>query len=66
MGAASLAQAAVMASAWLIAYGPIALFIAAIVGLALIIWQNWDAIKKNTLEAFQWVWEWVKKIFGWL
>ncbi|MEW2406470.1 phage tail tape measure protein [Streptomyces griseoviridis] len=66
MGAQSLIQAARMAAAWLIAMGPIALIIAAIVALALIIWQNWDTIKQWTLEAFQWVWDWVKKIFGWL
>ncbi|MGW6313821.1 phage tail tape measure protein [Streptomyces sp. NPDC055099] len=66
MGAQAMLQGARMAAAWLIAMGPIALIIAAIVALALIIWQNWDTIKQWTLDAFQFVWDWVKKVFGWL
>jgi hypothetical protein len=66
MGAQSLIQAARMAAAWLIAMGPIALLIAAIVGLVVIIVANWDTIVQATTDAFRWVWDWVKKIFGWL
>ncbi|MFI6861298.1 phage tail tape measure protein [Streptomyces sp. NPDC050421] len=66
MGAQAMLQAARMAAAWLIAMGPIAIVIAAIVGLALIIWQNWDKIKEWTGAAFQWVWDKVKQVFGWL
>ncbi|WP_369189076.1 phage tail tape measure protein [Streptomyces sp. R08] len=63
MGTQSLLQAARMAAAWLIAMGPIPLIIAAIVGLALLIWQNWDTIKQYTLAAFDWVWEKIKGVF---
>jgi len=66
MGAQAMLQAGRMAAAWLIAMGPIGLIIAAIVGLVAIIVLNWDTIKEKTLAAFEWVWNWVKKIFDWL
>ncbi|MFE0699412.1 phage tail tape measure protein [Streptomyces sp. NPDC058872] len=66
MGTQSMIQAARMAAAWLLAMGPIPLIIAAIVGLALLIWQNWDKIKEWTGAAFDWVWEKVKGVFAWL
>ncbi|GAA0430940.1 phage tail tape measure protein [Streptomyces luteireticuli] len=66
MGAQALLQAGRMALAWVIAMGPIALLVAAIVGLALIIWQNWESIKQWTIDAFNAVWDWVKTVFGWL
>ncbi|GAB2572520.1 hypothetical protein GCM10027168_01640 [Streptomyces capparidis] len=66
MGTQAMIQAARMAAAWLIAMGPIPLLIAAIVGLALLIWANWDKIKRWTGEAFEWVWEKIKAVFGWL
>jgi phage-related minor tail protein len=55
MSGASLAGAASMASAWLIAIWPIALVIAAVVGLAIIIYKNWDTIKEKTAAAWDWV-----------
>jgi hypothetical protein len=66
MGAQAMLQAARMAAAWLIAMGPIALIIAAIVGLVAIIVLNWDKIKEWTIKAFQAVWDWIKKVFNWL
>ncbi|MFJ8386222.1 phage tail tape measure protein [Streptomyces sp. NPDC094438] len=66
MGTQSMIQAARMAAAWLLAMGPVPLIIAAIVGLALLIWQNWDKIKQWTGEAFQWVWDKIKSVFDWL
>ncbi|OKH90474.1 phage tail tape measure protein [Streptomyces uncialis] len=66
MGTQAMLQAARMAAAWLIAMGPIALVIAAVVALAVLIWQNWDKIKQWTGAAFQWVWDKVKAVFGWL
>lgn len=66
MGAQAMLQAARMAAAWLIAMGPIALIIAAIVGLAVLIWANWDKIKKWTGQAFEWVWNKIKAVFAWL
>ncbi|MGY5131276.1 phage tail tape measure protein [Streptomyces nigrescens] len=66
MGAQAMLQAARMAAAWLIAMGPIALIIAAIVGLAVLIWANWDKIKRWTGQAFEWVWNKIKGVFNWL
>ncbi|MFD7610994.1 phage tail tape measure protein [Streptomyces sp. NPDC059828] len=63
MGTQSMIQAARMAAAWLIAMGPIPLIIAAVVGLAVLIWQNWDTIKQYTLLAFNWVWDKIKGVF---
>ncbi|WP_030244197.1 phage tail tape measure protein [Streptomyces sp. NRRL S-350] len=55
MGAESLVQAGRIAAAWLIAIGPAALVIAAVVAVALLIWQNWDKVKQWTAEAWDWV-----------
>jgi len=44
MGVQSLLHAAKVAAAWLIAMGPIALIVAAVVGLAALIITNWDNI----------------------
>ncbi|MFF2039375.1 phage tail tape measure protein [Kitasatospora sp. NPDC058170] len=55
MGAESLVQAARMAAAWLIAMGPVGIIIGIIVGLAALIWANWDSVKRWTAEAFDWV-----------
>lgn len=55
MGAQALLAAAQVALAWLIAIGPIALVIAAIVGIVVLIVANWETIKTATAAAFQWV-----------
>jgi len=60
MGAQSSIQAARMAAAWLIAMGPVAFVIAAVVGLVALVVSNWDAIKNATLAAWNWVWEKIK------
>ncbi|TXL91577.1 phage tail tape measure protein [Streptomyces sp. IB2014 016-6] len=52
MGLQSMLQAARMAAAWFIALGPIGWVIAAIVGLAVLIYANWDKIKKWTVAAW--------------
>ncbi|MER7688361.1 phage tail tape measure protein [Streptomyces sp. NPDC097610] len=66
MGVQSMLQAARMAAAWLIAMGPIGLLIAAIIGLVVIIVANWDTIVEYTKKIFQWIWDFIKKIFGFL
>ncbi|MFD3904136.1 phage tail tape measure protein [Streptomyces sp. CB04723] len=66
MGVQAMLQAARMAAAWVIAMGPVGWVIAGIVALVAIIVANWDTIKEKTLAVFKWVWDWVKKIFGWL
>ncbi|WP_267244346.1 phage tail tape measure protein [Streptomyces sp. PR69] len=56
MGVQSLVHAARMAAAWVLAMGPVAWVIAAIVALAAIIVLNWDKITRATGKAWDWVW----------
>jgi len=53
MGVQSLIQAGRMALAWLIAMGPIAIVIAAVIGLAILIIKNWDRIREFTVKAWK-------------
>ena len=53
-----------MAAAWLIALGPIALVIAAVVGIGFLVFKNWDNIKKWTAAAWNWVWNKIKAVAG--
>ncbi|MCI4045481.1 phage tail tape measure protein [Streptomyces sp. TRM75563] len=64
MGAQSLIQGARMAAAWVIAMGPVGWVIAAIVGLGILIWKNWDKIKKWTSQAWDWIWGKIKSTGG--
>lgn len=61
MGVQALLGAAKVAAAWLIAMGPIALVIAAVVGLGVLIYKNWDKIKVWTAAAWEWI---VAKVKG--
>lgn len=63
MGTQSLIQAGRMALAWLIAMGPIALIIAAVIGLVAIIILNWDTIKQWTVKIFTAVWNFLKGLW---
>ncbi|ARF62902.1 hypothetical protein B1H20_17035 [Streptomyces violaceoruber] len=62
MGVQSLLQGARMAAAWVIAMGPVGWVIAAIVGLGVLIWKNWDKIVKWTTQAWGWIWSKIKGI----
>lgn len=62
MGTQSLIQGARMAAAWLLAMGPIALVIAAVVGIVALIVANWDTIVSATKAAWDWVWGKLKGI----
>ncbi|KOX33063.1 MULTISPECIES: phage tail tape measure protein [unclassified Streptomyces] len=62
MGTQSLIQGARMAAAWLLAMGPIALVIAAVVGIVALVVSNWDAIVGATKAAWDWVWGKLKDI----
>ncbi|MDV9190768.1 phage tail tape measure protein [Streptomyces sp. SR27] len=62
MGTQSLIQGARMAAAWLLAMGPIALVIAAVVGIVALIVANWDTIVSATKAAWDWVWGKLKEI----
>jgi len=71
MGIQALAHAAKIALAWLISLGPIALVIAAVVGLVALIIIHFDTIKRWIGQAWEWVkektgqaWEWVKTKVG--
>ncbi|QKW51685.1 phage tail tape measure protein [Streptomyces buecherae] len=55
MGAQSMIQAARMAAAWLIAMGPIALVVAAVVGVVAAVIANWGKIKSATSAAWNWI-----------
>lgn len=66
MAAQSTWAAIKMAAAWLIAMGPVGLIIAAVIGLVAIIIMNWDTIKTWTLAIWDWVWNKIKAIAGFL
>jgi hypothetical protein len=52
MGVQATLNAVRMAAAWLIAMGPIALVIVAVLGLVALIIANWDTIKNVTVEVW--------------
>lgn len=62
LGAKSLIHAAKVAASWIIAMGPVAWVIATVVAVGLVVWRNWDKIKKWTAAAWGWVWGKVKAI----
>lgn len=71
MAGAAIVNAAIIAVQWLIAFWPVALVIAIVVGLIAIIWVFWDEIKaalttvKNFLQSvWNSVWNWVKNLFS--
>lgn len=66
MGAQALAQAARMAAAWVIAMGPVGWVIAAVVGLVALIVANWDRIRAATLAVWDWIWNKIKSVAGFL
>lgn len=59
---AAMQGAARMAASWLIAIGPIALVVAAIAGIAFLVWRNWDKVKHYTGAAWDWVVDKVKAV----
>jgi len=64
MAVAATANAAVMAAAWLFSIWPIALIIAAVVGLTIVIVKNWTTIKNKTVEIFTAIWHWLQGIWN--
>lgn len=63
LGAQSLLHAAKVALAWVISMGPIALVIAAVVGLVYLIVKNWKTIWRITKQVFGWLWDRIKWVF---
>jgi hypothetical protein len=64
MAATSMVSAATMAGAWLLSIWPIALIIAAVVGLTVLIIKNWKTIKEWTIRIFTSIWHWLQDIWG--
>lgn len=65
-GVQSLLHAGKVAAAWLLAMGPIALVIAAVVGLSVVIAKNWDKIKKVIAAGWDWVKDKTAALWGWV
>ncbi|WP_086809801.1 hypothetical protein [Streptomyces reticuliscabiei] len=63
MAASATLSAITMAAAWLISIWPIALIVAAVIGLAALIIANWDTIKAWTIKIFNAVWNWLKGLW---
>ncbi|GAW50618.1 MULTISPECIES: phage tail tape measure protein [unclassified Nocardioides] len=53
--ATAMASAVRMAAAWVIAMGPIAIAIAAIAGVAYLVYKYWDEIKAATMAVWDWI-----------
>lgn len=64
MAAASVANAAVMAASWLVAFWPIALIIAAVAALVALVILNWDYIKNQTIEIWTAIVNWLTGIWN--
>ncbi|GAA3223284.1 hypothetical protein [Actinocorallia longicatena] len=65
MGIQSLLAAAKVAAAWLISMGPIAIVIAAVVGLVVLIVKNWDKIKAIVATGWNWVRQKTSELWTW-
>jgi hypothetical protein len=63
MAATATLSALEMAAAWLLSIWPIALIIAAVVGLTILIVKNWDTIKEWTIKIFKAIWSWLKDLW---
>lgn len=55
LGITATAQGAAMAAAWLVALGPIALVVAAVIAAVALIIVHWDTIKDAIAAVFNWV-----------
>lgn len=62
MAGRAIVWAATMAAQWLIAMGPIGWIIAAVIGLAVLIFTYWDEIKAFTVGAWNAIWGYVKDV----
>jgi tape measure domain-containing protein len=54
-GVQAVIAAGKVALSWMLALGPIGLIAAAVIGLGLLIWNNWDFVKGKTLEFWSWL-----------
>lgn len=63
MAATSTVSALAVAAAWLLSIWPIALVIAAVVGLTYVIIRNWDTIRDWTVKIFVGIWHWLQSVW---
>jgi TP901 family phage tail tape measure protein len=66
MAARAVVWAAVMAAQWLIAMGPIGWITAAVIALVVLVVAKWDAIKAATLAVWNWIWDKIKAVAGFI
>lgn len=66
MGVTALASAAQVALAWLIALGPIALVVAAVIAAAALIVANWDWIKETVGDVVGAIGRFLGDLIGWV
>lgn len=64
VGAQALLNAAKVAAAWIIAMGPIAIVIAAVIGLAVLIVKHWDKIKRFLVATWNKIKEIAAKVWN--
>lgn len=62
MGAAATWNAIKMAAAWVLAFWPVALIVAAVVALTALIIMNWDSISSWTTKTWNDIWKFVSDI----
>ena len=62
MAAASIAGAISMAASWVLAFAPVLIIIALVVGLVVLIIMNWDTIKSVTTSVWNAIWKFVSDI----
>jgi hypothetical protein len=65
-GLVSLASAANVALAWIIALGPIALVVAAVVAATILIVKHWDWIKETVGNVVEAVGQFLGRLIGWV
>lgn len=60
----AVASGIAIAGAWLMSIWPIALVVAAVVGLTYVIIKNWSTIRDWTVKVFVGIWHWLQGIWG--
>lgn len=62
--ASAVASGLAIAGAWLLSIWPIALVIAAVVGITILVIKNWDTIRDWTIKIFTGIWNWLQGIWA--
>jgi hypothetical protein len=64
MGIAAMANALVMAAAWIVATGGLILIVAAVIALVALVIANWDTVKSVTVAVFTAVWDFLVGVWN--